>query len=81
MFIRDNLVRQEYLMKCEPEVLSDGSVMIIKSKVYDRDAKFIKEYRIYLEEAFLEIVSTIRLPRRELAIIHPMNITLYPYFI
>ena len=66
------------LMKCEPEVLSDESIVIIKSEVRDRDVIFIKEYRIYLEEAFLEIVSAIRLPRREIAIIHPMNVTFIP---
>ncbi len=66
------------LMKCEPEVLGDESIVIIKSEVRDRDVIFIKEYRIYLEEAFLEIVSAIKLPRREIAIIHPMNVTFIP---
>jgi len=66
------------LSRVIPEVLSNGSMVIIKSEICDRGVKFNKEYRIYLEEAFLEIVSTIRLPRRELAIIHPMNITFIP---
>jgi len=66
-------------MKCEPEVLSDGSaIIIIKSEIRDRGVKFNKEYRIYLEESFSEIVSTIQVPSRELAIIHPMNITFIP---
>lgn len=65
-------------MKCEPEILSNRSAIIIKNEVRDRDVIFIKEYRIYLKEAFLEIVSTIRVPGRELAIIHPMNITFIP---
>ena len=42
------------------------------------DVEFNKEFRINLEGEFLEIVSAIRLPRRELAIIHPMNITFIP---
>ena len=66
------------LVKCEPEVLSDGNMVIIKSEVCDRGVKFNKEFRINLEGAFLEIVSAIRFPRRELAIIHPMNITFIP---
>ena len=66
------------LIKCEPQVLSDGMAIIIKSEVRDRDVKFNKEFRFNLEGAFLEIVSAIRFPRRELAIIHPMNITFIP---
>ncbi|MBA7576686.1 hypothetical protein ES708_18527 [subsurface metagenome] len=66
------------LSKVKPEVLSNESMVIIKSEILDRGAKFKKEYRIYLEESFLEIVSAIKLSHRELAIIHPMNITFIP---
>jgi hypothetical protein len=67
------------LMKSGPEkVSSDGVVIIIRNSISDRNIQFNKEYRIYLEEPFLEIVSTIRVPGRELAIIHPMNITFIP---
>ena len=53
-------------------------MLIIKSEIRDRCVKFNKEYRIYLEESFLEIVSLVKLTHRELAIIHPMNITFIP---
>ena len=66
------------LSKVKPEVLSNGSMIIIKSEISDRGVKFKKEYRIYLEESFLEIVSLVKLTHRELAIIHPMNITFIP---
>lgn len=66
------------LSKVIPEVLSNGSMIIIKSEICDRGVKFNKEYRIYLEESFLEIISVIKLTHRELAIIHPMNITFIP---
>ena len=66
------------LSKVIPEVLSNGSMVIIKSEICDRGVKFNKEYRIYLKESFLEIVSLIKLTNRELAIIHPMNITFIP---
>jgi hypothetical protein len=66
------------LLKVRTEVLSNGSMVIIKSEIRDRGVKFNKEYRIYLEESFLEIVSLIKLTHRELAIIHPMNITFIP---
>lgn len=66
------------LLKSEPEVLSDGVVIIIRSSISDKNIQFNREYRIYLEEPVLEIVSGIRVPGRELAIIHPMNITFIP---
>jgi len=66
------------LMKCKPEVLSNGSMVIIRSEIHDRNIQFNREYKIYLEEPILEIVKTIRVPSRELAIIHPMNITFIP---
>jgi len=66
------------LLKSEPEVLSDGIVIIIRSSISDKNIQFNREYRIYLEDQVLEIVSDIRVPRRELVIIHPMNITFIP---
>lgn len=66
------------LLKSEPEVLSDGVVIIIRSSISDKNIQFNREYRIYLEDQVLEIVSDIRVPCRELAIIHPMNITFIP---
>ncbi|TFB09333.1 glycoside hydrolase family 57 [Candidatus Atribacteria bacterium MT.SAG.1] len=66
------------LSRVRPEVLSNGSMVIIKSEIRDRGVKFNKEYRIYLEESFLEIVSLVKLTHREIAIIHPMNITFIP---
>jgi len=66
------------LSKCEPEIFSDGEMMIIRSIISDRNIQFNREYKIYLEEPILEIVKTIRIPSRELAIIHPMNITFIP---
>jgi len=66
------------LLKSEPEVLSDGVVIIIRSSISDKNIQFNREYRISLEDQVLEIVSDIRVPGRELAIIHPMNITFIP---
>lgn len=67
------------LSECKPEVLYDNeSLIIIRCEISDRNVKFNKEYRIYSDKPYIEIVSEITLTKRELAIIHPMNITFIP---
>ena len=47
------------LLKSKPEVLNDGVVLIIRNSISDKNIKFNREYRIYLEEPVLEIVRDI----------------------
>ncbi len=67
------------LLACKPEILYENkSLVIIRCEIFNRNVKFNKEYKIYFEKPYMEIASKITLPKRRLAIIHPMNITFVP---
>jgi len=54
----------------------DDNKIVIESRCLDREAEFLKIYEIF--ENALKIYIRIALPRRDFAIIHPLNITFNP---
>lgn len=63
---------------CESEcrLTIDDHKVKIESRCFDRDAEFLRNYEIF--EDALKIYMRITLPKRDFAIIHPLNITFNP---
>ncbi|RKY40646.1 MAG: glycoside hydrolase family 57 [Candidatus Omnitrophota bacterium] len=56
----------------------DSESIIISCENIDRDVWFNKKYKVYFNECCMEIFYEIIIPRRDIAIIHPLNITFIP---
>ncbi len=64
------------LYETECNLIANDYKVKIESRCLDRDAEFLKIYEIF--EDALKIYIKITLPKRDFAIIHPLNITFNP---
>ncbi len=55
-----------------------GNILILKNLQIDGDVEFIRDYIIFSDQSRIGVKTTIKMPRREVAIIHPFNITFLP---
>ncbi len=61
-----------------PAIKIKNNLIVISDEQKDRDILFKRHYLIFLEEAKLNIEIEINMPKREIATIHPLNITFIP---
>lgn len=62
----------------EPHVEVQNNAVVVSEEQRDRDIIFRKSYFLFLDKAKLNIKIDIDIPKREIAIIHPLNMTFIP---
>jgi len=66
------------LFKTEPDIRFMDNFVLISDMQQDRDIIFRKNVRLFLDRARIEIGIDIQMTKREIAIVHPFNITFLP---
>jgi len=66
------------LFKTEPDIRFMDNFVLICDRQHDRDIIFRKSVRLFLDRARIEMEIDIQMPKRVVAIIHPLNITFMP---
>ncbi len=66
------------LSRTKPHVEVQNNAVVVSEEQRDRDIIFRKSYFLFLDKAKLNIKIDIDIPKREIAIIHPLNMTFIP---